>query len=325
MNGFTLPPRPDLQHLRREAKQLLGDLKVAAPTALARLRTHADGLSPTLTTAQLVVAREYGFDSWAQLKALVTRMSAGGVRYDAIGPGYSAYRRPDPRIAAAVLNALGDARTVVNVGAGTGSYEPTDRPVVPVEPSTAMALQRDPALPPAVLGVAESLPMADGTADAAMAVMTMHHWADIPRGLEEMRRVARRRIVLMTIDVDVEEQMWLFADYTPEILAADRQGFLAIDTLVGHLGGHVRVDPLLVPSDCHDGMGLAFWSRPEAVLDPGARAATSGFALMDKAREAEVVARLGDDLNSGAWDARHGHLRELTELDVGLRLITVEL
>lgn len=325
MNGFTLPPRPDLQHLRREAKQLLAEVRSKEPKALARLETHADGLAPTLTSAQLVVAREYGFDSWSQMKALVTRMAAGGVRYDAIGPGYSAYRRPDPRIAAAVRKALGDARTVVNVGAGTGSYEPTDRPVVPVEPSTAMALQRDPVLPPAVLGVAESLPMADGTADAVMAVMTMHHWADIPRGLEEMLRVARRRVVLMTIDVDVEEKMWLFSEYVPEILTFDRQGFLAIDTLVAHLGDHVRVDVVPVPADCVDGMGLAFWSQPEAVLDPGARAATSGFALMDKTREAEVVARLAADLRSGAWDARHGHLRDLSELDVGLRLITAEL
>src|SRR6201999_2560671 len=131
---------------------------------------------------------------WAQLKALVTKMSSGGVRYDTIGLGYSAYRRPDPRIARAVHDALGDARTFVNVGAGTGSYEPTDRPVIPVEPSIAMALQRDPALPPAVLGVAESLPLADGTADAAMAVMTMHHWADIDRGLAELIRGARRRV-----------------------------------------------------------------------------------------------------------------------------------
>lgn len=245
--------------------------------------------------------------------------------YDSIGRTYTATRQTEPRIAARIWSALGDARTVVNVGAGTGSYEPTDRPVVPVEPSTAMALQRDPSLPPAVLGVAESLPFADGTADAAMAMMTMHHWADIPRGLAEMLRVARRRVVLMTIDVDVELEMWLFADYCPDVVTFDRQSFLAIDSLVAHLGDNVRVEVLPVPSDCRDGMGLAFWSRPEAVLDPGARAATSGFALMDKAREAEFVARLADDLRTGAWDAKYGHLRRLTELDVGLRLITAEL
>jgi hypothetical protein len=175
---------------------LLGGLRAREPGAVARVAAHAPGMSVMLSTAQLVVAREHGFASWAQLKTLVTAVSAGAVRYDTIGHGYSAYRRADQRIAAAVHDALGDARTVVNVGAGTGSYEPADRPVIPVEPSTAMALQRDPALPPAVLGVAESLPLADGTADAAMAVMTMHHWADVDRGLAEMARVARRRIVL---------------------------------------------------------------------------------------------------------------------------------
>jgi hypothetical protein len=149
---------------------LLSGLRAGEPGAAARAAAHAPGMNIMLSTAQLVVAREHGFASWAQLKTLVTAMSAGGVRYDTIGHGYSAYRRADPRIAAAVHEALGDARTVVNVGAGTGSYEPADRPVIQVEPSTAMALQRDPSLPPAVLGVAESLPFADGTADAAMAV-----------------------------------------------------------------------------------------------------------------------------------------------------------
>ena len=162
-------------------------LRAGEPGAVAWAAAHAPGMSVMLSTAQLVVAQEHGFASWAQLKTLVTAASAGGVRYDTIGHGYSAYRRANPRIAA-VHEALGDARTVVTVGAGTGSYEPADRPVIPVEPSTAMALQRDPALPPAVLGVAESLPLADGTADAAMAVMTMHHWADVDPGLAEMAR-----------------------------------------------------------------------------------------------------------------------------------------
>lgn len=325
MYSFSLPRRPDLEHLRREAKQLLQSLRAQDPAALARVQTHARDLPASLSTAQLVVAREYGFVSWAQMKVLVTRMSEGGVRYDDIGHGYSAYRRADPRIASAVISALGDARTVVNVGAGTGSYEPTDRPVIPVEPSTAMALQRDHALPPAVLGVAESLPLADGTADAAMAMMTMHHWSDVSRGLAELKRVARRRVVVMTIDADVQEGMWLFAEYVPEIAERDRREFPPIDQVVSILGGQTTVTPLPVPHDCLDGFGLAFWSRPETVLDPGARAATSGFARMDKDREAAAVARLADDLRSGLWEARHGHLRHLSELDVGLRLITTEL
>lgn len=317
----TLPARPDLEHLRRDARRLLDQLRRGDAGAVARVRTQAPGLPTALSTAQLVIARELGFTSWAQLKTLVTGMSSDGVRYDEIGRGYAAYRRADPRIAAAVHAALGDARTVVNVGAGTGSYEPTDRPVVPVEPSTAMALQRDPALPPAVLGVAESLPFADQSADAAMAMLTMHHWADVSRGLAEMRRIARRRIVLLTIDVEIEAQMWLLRDYVPELLERDRAEFPAIDRVVGELGGSPAVTTIPVPADCQDGFLLAFWSHPEAVLDPGARAATSGFARMGEREQASAVARLKKDLESGAWDERYGQLRATPALDVGLRLI----
>ncbi len=205
----ALPVRPDLEYLRRQAKHLLLQAQAGEPDAVARLRAHAPGLPTALATVQLVIAREHGFASWAQLKSLVIAMASGGVRYDAIGDGYADYRRADPRIAAAVHAALGDARTVVNVGAGTGSYEPTDRPVIPIEPSTAMARQRPPALAPAVLGVAESLPLADGTVDAAMAVLTVHHWADRARGLAELVRAARRRVVLLTIDPEVEADLWL--------------------------------------------------------------------------------------------------------------------
>lgn len=320
----ALPARPDLEHLRREAKLLLGQLRDREPAAVARAATHAAGLNVMLSTAQLVVAREYGFTSWAQLKTLVTRMSAGGVRYDTIGHGYSAQRRADPRIGAAVHQALGDARTVVNVGAGTGSYEPTDRPVIPVEPSTAMTLQRDPALPPAVLGVAESLPLADDTADAAMAIMTMHHWADVDRGLAELVRVARRRIVLLTIDTEVAANTWLFRDYIPEAAERDRREFPAISRLVATFNFPARVLTVPVPADCTDGFALALWNRPEMVLDPAVRAATSGFARMDPAREAAAVNRLARDLENGNWERRHGHLRGLPEFDVGLRLIVTE-
>lgn len=255
----------------------------------------------------------------------MTVLSAGGVRYDTIGRGYARHRRADPRIAAVVHDALGDARTVVNVGAGTGSYEPVDRPVVPVEPSTAMALQRHPSLPPAVLGVAESLPLADGTADAAMAVLTLHHWSDPYRGLAELVRVARRRVVLLTIDPEVEAELWPFQDYVPEMLERDRREFPALRQIAAALAAPTRVVPVPVPADCSDGFLLSFWSRPEAVLDPGARAATSGFARLDDTRQAEVVTRLARDLESGAWDQRHGHLRALSALDVGLRLVVGEL
>ncbi len=320
----ALPAHPDLEHLRRQVKHLLLQAQAGEADAVARLQAQASGLPPALATAQLAIAREHGFASWAQLKSLVTAMASGGVRYDAIGHGYADYRRADPRIAAAVHAALGDARTVVNVGAGTGSYEPADRPVIPIEPSTAMSRQRPPALAPAVLGVAESLPLADGTVDAAMAVLTVHHWADPGRGLAELVRVARRRVVLLTIDPEVEAGLWLFHDYLPDILAQDRRDFPTLAHLTAALGP-TRVGAVPVPRDCTDGFLLAFWSRPEAVLDPAARAATSGFARMNDEREAAAVARLARDLNSGAWDRAHGHLRSLPTLDVGLRLAVTEL
>lgn len=321
----TLPARPDFEHLRRAARRLLEQLRAHDQDALARVQTHAPGLPTALSTAQLVIAREFGFASWAQLKTLVGGMASRGVRYDQIGTGYSAYRHADPRIAAAVHQALGDARSVVNVGAGTGSYEPTDRPVIPIEPSTAMALQRAPTLPPAVLGVAESLPLADHSADAAMAILTMHHWADVDRGLAEMVRVARKRIVLLTVDVDVSAEMWLLRDYVPQMIERDRQEFPSIDRLVTELRGSTSVSIIPVPADCSDGFNLAFWSRPEAVLDPDARAATSGFARMDDQDEIAAVTRLEADLQSGVWDERYGHLRRVPALDVGLRLVMTEL
>ena len=320
-----LPPTPDLDQLRRDAKSLLKALQADDPSARARLHAVASGLPVRLSTAQLVVAREHGVDSWPQLKELVDRVVAQGTRYDVIGPGYAAYRQPDPRIAAAVHAALGDARTVLNVGAGTGSYEPTDRPVLAVEPSTAMAQQRPARLTPAVRAVAESLPLADQCVDASMALMTIQHWTDWRRGLTELRRVTRRRMVLMTIDVAAEAGMWLFADYAPQFLANDTTEFPRPDDIATFLEVPIDVRVVKVPADCTDGMGLSFWSRPEAVLDPGARRATSGFARMDDEDERLIVDRLAADLASGAWDAKHGHLRSLSELDVGLRLVVVEL
>ena len=320
-----LPPSPDLDQLRRDAKSLLRELQADDPSARARVHAVASGLPVRLSTAQLVVAREYGVDSWPQLKQLVDRVVAQGTRYDVIGHGYAAYRRPDPRIAAAVHAALGDARTVLNVGAGTGSYEPTDRPVLAVEPSTAMAQQRPAHLPPAVRAVAESLPLADQCVDASMAIMTIQHWTDWRRGLTELRRVTRRRIVLLTIDVAAEADMWLFADYAPQFLANDSAEFPRPEAIAAFLEVPVDVQVVPVPADCTDGMGVSFWSRPEAILDPGARRATSGFARMDDEEEQAIVDRLAADLTSGAWDARYGRLRSLSELDVGLRLVVAEL
>ena len=243
-------------------------------------------------------------------------------RYDTIGETYAGTRREDPRLRARIHAALGDARTVVNVGAGAGSYEPRDRHVIAIEPSDVMAAQRPPELAPAIRASAGSLPLRDGSVDAAMAILSIHHWdAAQEAGVRELRRVARGPVVILTYDPRVSGRMWLAAEYAPEVAALDDGIFPVPELVAGWLGGEVRVEPVPVPRDCTDWMFGSFWAHPERVLDPVARANTSGFARMGTAAVDAAVARLSRDLASGAWDARHGALRELAEFDAGLRLI----
>ncbi|WCB96130.1 hypothetical protein DSM104299_04885 [Baekduia alba] len=243
-------------------------------------------------------------------------------RYDRIGEGYARRRQEDPRIAARVHEALGDARTVVNVGAGAGSYEPVDRHVVAVEPSDVMAAQRPPHLAPAIRATAGRLPLRDASVDAAMAMLTLHHWDyEQEQGVRELRRVARGPVVLLTLDPRVSGATWLMADYLPEVADLDRAIFPTPERLADWLGGQVRTHVIEVPRDTPDGMLLSFWAHPERVLDPAARAATSGFARMQPAIVDRCAAAVARDLTSGAWDARHGHLRGLDAYDAGLRLI----
>ena len=249
-------------------------------------------------------------------------MSATTPRYDEIGAGYARTRREDPRLRARLVAALGDARTVVNVGAGAGSYEPDDRHVVAIEPSDMMAAQRPHARAPAIRASAEALPLRDASVDAAMAVLSVHHWDDgQERGVRELRRVARGPVVILTIDAEVSGAMWLMHDYVPEIAALDRRIFPPIDRLCGWLGGSARVEVVPVARDTSDWTLLSFWAHPERVLDPVARAGTSGLSRMPAAVVERATSRLRDDLASGAWDARHGHLRTLDALDAGLRLV----
>jgi len=243
-------------------------------------------------------------------------------RYDRIGDGYARTRREDPRFRALLHEALGDARTVVNVGAGTGSYEPRDRHVVAIEPSDVMAAQRPAALAPAIRAAAGALPLRDASVDAAMAVVTVHHWdADQERGVRELRRVARGPVVILTFDPRVSGAMWLMADHLPEVAALDHAIFPHPERLAAWLGGEVAITPVPIPRDTPDWMLGSFWAHPERVLDPAARAATSGFARMAPAVVARCVAEVERDLASGAWDARHGHLRALDAFDAGLRLV----
>jgi SAM-dependent methyltransferase len=239
--------------------------------------------------------------------------------YDRIGRGYAKSRQTEPRIAARIEAALGDAESVVNVGAGAGSYEPVDRNVIAVEPSQEMIAQRRTDVAPAIRGSAERLPLGDDVVDAAMAILSVHHWDDPARGMHEMRRVARQRIVVLTYDPDCVLRWWL-RDYAPQIAADDAGRFPSLDALLEWLGGGV-VETVEVPSDCSDLFLGALWARPELVLTDEVRASTSGFARMDPAQEQDSVARLAADLESGTWDDRHGHLRDIGELDVGLRLV----
>jgi SAM-dependent methyltransferase len=244
--------------------------------------------------------------------------------YDRIGHGYARTREADPRIAQAIAEELGDARSVLNVGAGAGSYEPPGLEVTAVEPSRAMLDQRPLGAAPAVQAPAEELPFADGSFDAALASMTVHHWDDLDRGLAEMRRVARRRIVIFTWDPEVAAESWLTADYLPALRELDLFRFEAPAALADRIGAAaIRVVP--VPSDCRDGFIEAFWARPEAYLDPVVREGMSGMRAMDQDVVDAAMRRLAADLESGAWDRRHGHLRDLPELDLGYRILRVEL
>ena len=236
--------------------------------------------------------------------------------YDTIGRGYRSHRRPEPRIAAAIVAALGPAESVINVGAGAGSYEPTDRRVVAVEPSLEMIRQRHPEAAPVVRASAGDLPFADGAADAALAVLTIHHWPDRARGLAELARVARRRVVILTWDPGTYG-FWLVEDYFPEIVAVDRGLFPTLADFTAALGP-VAVRPLPIPHDCRDGFLGAYWRRPRAYLDAGVRLAISTFSKID----AEPgLARLRSDLENGDWQRRYGAVLAATELDLGYRLV----
>src|ERR671936_115256 len=243
---------------------------------------------------------------------------AGAQLYDTIGATYTVTRHTEPRIAAQVWAALGDARTVLNIGAGTGSYEPADRDVLAVEPSEIMRAQRPAGAAPCVAAAAESLPFEDQSFDAAMAVSTVHHWQDPIAGLREMRRVARRVVVLTcdTTDRSWRRRFWLTRDYLPEV-AASRVG-LATE-LARAIGA--RMEPVLIPWDCADGFFEAYWRWPEAYLDESVRRGTSVLASVGPDAEQRAVRSLRDDLASGRWAERNRDLLDLEAAELGLRLL----
>ncbi|MGI9601154.1 MAG: class I SAM-dependent methyltransferase [Acidimicrobiales bacterium] len=242
--------------------------------------------------------------------------------YDQISCGYTAARRADPRIAARIHAALGDARRVLNVGAGTGNYEPSDRSVVAVEPSWAMIEQRADESAPVVRGVAEALPFGSGSFDVAMGVLTVHHWPDNIAGLGELRRVARRQVIML-FDPDFSEGMWLLDYFAEGLGAPSERNAIGPDVLARHLNV-IDVQVVPVPHDCTDGFGYAYWARPEAYLDPEVQAGISLIAQMEPDQRAACSDRLAHDLASGTWDERYGGLRRQPETDGGYRLVVAE-
>ena len=238
--------------------------------------------------------------------------------YDDIGAGYALGRRTDPRWMVEIVAALGAARCVADVGAGTGSYEPRDRTVVAVEPSAGMIRQRPPGASPAVRAVAEALPLRDNAVDAVLAVLTVHHWTDWRAGLAELRRIAPLRVVL-AYDTRRHTEFWFVREYVPEIAALEL-GRPSAEDIADELGADT-VLPLPVPWDFTDGVFPAHWRRPAAYLDPGVRRACSALAQTDPAAVERGIGRLRADLETGRWHERHQDLLRLDEWDAGFRLV----
>ncbi|MGI8334550.1 class I SAM-dependent methyltransferase [Actinomadura scrupuli] len=245
---------------------------------------------------------------------------SGIADYGRIGVGYARHRRTDPRIAALVHAALGEARTVVNVGAGAGSYEPPGRHVLPIEPSPEMRRQRPPHLAPAIHGIAEALPFDDDAVDAAMAMVTVHQWPDPVAGLREMRRVARGPVVVLTFDPAALGRFWLL-DYAPELGQVDAARCPSIGTITAALGPRTEVRPVPIPADCVDGFAEAFYARPEDLLDPAVRRAQSTWSLLAPGVEERAVQALAADLATGTWDERYGFHRTQPEFEGAVRLV----
>ena len=243
--------------------------------------------------------------------------------YQMFGQGYSLQRRPDPRIQTLINSALGDATTVVNVGAGTGSYEPVDRRVLAVEPSVTMLAQRAPGAAPAVQATAEAIPLADNAVDVGLAILTVHHWADVEKGLDELVRVSRRQVVLTWDPVMMSRSFWLISEYLPEIgrREATAAALGAVTAGLSRHHGEVEVRPVPVPADCTDSFLAAHWRRPHAYLDPAVRAAASGIAALPPEVVGAAMQHLTDDLAGGRWQQRHHDLLEREALDLGYRLV----
>ncbi|MDX3809909.1 class I SAM-dependent methyltransferase [Bosea thiooxidans] len=249
--------------------------------------------------------------------------SAGDADYGRIGRGYASYRQPEPAIGAQIEAVLGPAGTILNVGAGAGSYEPRGRNVTAVEPSASMRAQRPADIAVAIDATAEKLPFPDKSFDAAMATFTVHQWQDLEAGLHEVRRVTRGPVVVLSCDPALVEAFWL-ADYAPKVLAIEARRYPALAHIGEMLGGSVDIMPVSIPLACRDGFNEAYYGRPESFLDKGARSACSAWSFVDAAENAASIERLRGDLASGAWDERYGLLRHQPSYDGSLRLVIAQ-
>jgi DNA-binding transcriptional MerR regulator len=308
----------------REIADLVDDPATDAVARLRRLRGLLLEQRDRAAAMVTAIDRELGARAMGIRTTPEEQLTMFGARlYEDIGAAYPATRRTEPRIAAKVWEALGDARTVLNVGAGTGSYEPPDRQVTAVEPSAVMRAQRLPGAAPCVAANAENLPFEDQSFDAAMAFSTVHHWHDPIAGLRELRRVARRVVVFThdASDAGWLHRFWLTRDYLPEVagLVAGRP---SVEQLAEAIGG--RLEPVLIPWDCADGFFEAYWRRPESYLDDQVRRAVSIWTRVGPEAEQRAVNALRDDLSSGRWADRNRHLVALDAAELGLRLLVTE-
>lgn len=246
--------------------------------------------------------------------------SAGDVNYGQIGRDYATFRQPEPAIAKAIIAALDSAHTVLNVGAGAGSYEPTDRDVTAVEPSASMRAQRPAHLVPAVDAMAESLPFADRQFDAAMTTFSVHQWANLDAGLREMRRVTSGPVIVLSCDPALVQRFWL-NEYAPQVLAAEARRYPSLEHVSEVLGGEISIEAIPIPLLCRDGFNEAYYGRPERLLEDAARLACSAWSFVAAETVAAYVEHLRHDLHDGTWDRKHGYLRKQPTFDGSLRLV----
>lgn len=246
--------------------------------------------------------------------------SAGDTNYGAVGGNYSAYRQPEPLIAERILRVLGQAGRVLNVGAGTGSYEPLDREVTAVEPSASMRAQRPHWLSPAIDAVAEALPFEDKHFDASLSTFSVHQWTRLEDGLREMRRVTRGPVVILTCDPDLVQRFWL-SEYAPDVLTVEARRYPSLRRIGDLLGGDVSCLSVPIPLGCRDGFNEAYYGRPEQLLDPPARAACSAWSFVSATVVDTYVSHLRGELERGEWDRKYGALRTQPEFDGSLRLV----